>query len=182
MTTTEGAAARHEAILAALRDVSARWAWQGRAHLITVLYRPPQPAVATSLAGSVGAQTASSLLDTWVDTCRRHPGIVAVYDVNLDGPVPFIVSELVEGTTLEGARCRSERARCRSPGRRCAQRGARDRAGASRPEAVEHQGHARRAREDPGLRRRQDGTHPFRRAIDVQTLSASSPAHRIAGL
>jgi serine/threonine protein kinase len=30
----------------------------------------------------------------------NHPGIVAVYDVNLEGEIPYIVSELVEGESL----------------------------------------------------------------------------------
>jgi serine/threonine protein kinase len=30
----------------------------------------------------------------------NHPNIVAIYDVNLDGEVPFLVTELVEGRTL----------------------------------------------------------------------------------
>lgn len=30
-----------------------------------------------------------------------HPSIVAVYDVSFDGPVPFLVTELVEGVTLQ---------------------------------------------------------------------------------
>ena len=30
----------------------------------------------------------------------NHPSIVAIYDVSLDGEIPFLVTELVEGTTL----------------------------------------------------------------------------------
>ena len=53
----------------------------------------------------------------------NHPNVIAVFDVNVEGDVPYIVSELLEGETLgaaifNGAASRNARPpiwRCRLP-------------------------------------------------------------------
>ncbi|MFI5837718.1 dihydrofolate reductase family protein [Micromonospora sp. NPDC051300] len=73
------------AILSALEHLSSTWNWGRPPRLLTLTHRPPQPAVVTTLAGGVGTQTASELLDQWLDQCRRHRGLVDVQrDLGVD--------------------------------------------------------------------------------------------------
>ena len=73
------------AILSALEHLSDTWSWGRPPRLLTLTHRPPQPAVPTTLSGGVGTQTASDLLDQWIDQCRRHRGLVDVQrDLGVD--------------------------------------------------------------------------------------------------
>ncbi|MFI7511450.1 dihydrofolate reductase family protein [Micromonospora aurantiaca] len=73
------------AILSALEHLSGTWSWGRPPRLLTLTHRPPQPAVPTTLAGGVGSQTASDLLDQWIDKCRHHRGLVDVQrDLGVD--------------------------------------------------------------------------------------------------
>ena len=103
----------------------------------------------------------------------NHPHIAALFGMEESAGRHFLVMELVEGETLAERIASPTCIRTRPPCRRRAEDRAPDCGGArsrarvrnhpSRSEAGQHQGHARRGREGPGLRSREGiGGRPIR--------------------
>ncbi len=105
------------------------------------------------------AQTAAAL---------NHPNILAVHRFGVFEGVPYLVSELLEGSTLRqvlqrGTAAGSQIDRLRGPDRSWTGCGPRTGNRSSRPEAGESFRHQRRPNQDSGLRAREVNAAPARR-------------------